>query len=450
MTWAGALVLPVVAALVLVWRGAGPRDRLALAVPVSGIALGLASTIAFALLFGGVRTRGVFITLDAAAWIAIAATALVVRRRAAAGQDPGTQDGRWSTAAAAVLVIGTALVAAVAFVAASSVFPHGEWDAWAQWNLRARFFFRGFSDGTWRNAFAPVLAWSHPDYPLLIPISVARLWIYGGVETVVAPIVFGGLLAAATVAAAGLAVARTRGAARGCLAAAVILACPSFVRYSAAQCADVAVGFYVLSAFILWSNADAVPGGRAHWILAGMSAALAGWTKNEGLAMCAVFMAAVAVERIRSSGIRGLRDVALVVAGAAPVLLAIVLFKIVLAPASYFTAEQSIAQAAGQLMDVGRLRLVSLALGRELWLTGATLAGVLPFLAAFVVVRGIDSRAPSAARAAVPVMLIVLVVYMMAYLVTPKDLAWQLRTSLDRLVLQVVPTLAWSVIAMCR
>jgi hypothetical protein len=285
---------------------------------------------------------------------------------------------------------------------------------------------------------------------LLLPISVARLWIYGGAERVLPPIVLSGLVAAATVGAAGLAVARTRGAMRGGLAAAAILACPSFVRYSAAQCADLAVGFYLLSAFILWSDAEAAPGRRAQWILAGTSAALAGWTKNEGLAVFGIFLAVLAFERVRSFGTDGLRDVALVVAGAAPVLAVIVLFKVTLAPPSYFTAEQSFAAAAGSLMDPDRLRLVSQAFVREIWLTGATVVGVVPVLAVFAIARGVDVRSSPAARAAIPAMVCVLLVYMVAYLVTPKDLAWQLRTSLDRLVLQVVPTLVWSVVVMCR
>ena len=88
------------------------------------------------------------------------------------------------TAAAATLLIATAATAAASFVSASAVYPHGEWDAWAQWNLRARFFARGLADGAWRDAFAPVLAWSHPDYPPLVPSSIARLWIYAGRETV--------------------------------------------------------------------------------------------------------------------------------------------------------------------------------------------------------------------------------------------------------------------------
>lgn len=450
MAWPAALVLPIVAAVAFAWRTGAPRARAAAVIPVAGVAIGLASALAFVLLLSGLRSRTVFIAVDSAAWIVVTVAALAARRRTSTDSQPEVRSGRWISIAAIALLSAATLIAIGSFVAASSVFPHGEWDAWAQWNLRARFVFRGFSDATWHNAFAPVLAWSHPDYPLLIPMSVARLWIYAGTETLIAPIGLSGLLAAATAGAAGVAVARTRGAARGCLAAAAIVACPSFVRYSAAQCADVALGFFVLSAFILWAEAEAAPGRRDYWMLCGASAALAGWTKNEGLAVLAIFLAVLAFDRAMHAGRRGMRDTAWVLAGAAPVVLVIVVFKMTLAPPSYFTAEQSLAQAAGSLMDADRVRLVSLAMAREIWLTGATVVGVVPVLAAFAIARGIDAESPSASRAAVPAVLCVLVVYMMAYLVTPKDLAWQLRTSLDRLVLHVVPTLAWSVTVMCR
>jgi hypothetical protein len=452
MAWGAGLLVPVLTALVLVWRLAGPRDRIAMAIPAAGVAIGLASIIAFALLLAGVGARLLFIALDAAAWIGLAAVAFSVRRRAGSNAADPRSERRWIAAAALALLAATALVATVSFVASSGVFPHGEWDAWAQWNLRARFLFRGAGDGTWRDAFAPVLAWSHPDYPLLVPASVARLWQYHGRETVLAPIVFGGVMAAAAAAAAGLAAGRTRGTARGCLAAAIILACPSFVRYSAAQCADIALGFYVLAAFVFWANAGtgAAPRSRVCLALAGMAAALAGWTKNEGLAAFAILALIMAIERVRSSGWRGLGDLAPVLAGAAPVLLAVVIFKIALAPPSYFTAEQSLGQAAERLMDVERMRLVGAALAREMWLTGGTIVGVLPFLAVFAAVRGVDPAAPAAARAAGPAMLLLLGVYVVAYVVTPKDLAWQLRTSLDRLTLHVVPTLAWAIVAACR
>jgi hypothetical protein len=42
------------------------------------------------------------------------------------------------------------------------------------------------------------------------------------------------------------------------------------------------------------------------------------------------------------------------------------------------------------------------------------------------------------------------VVYGAAYLASPLDLAWQLRTSLDRVVLQLVPTVVWAAMIAAR
>lgn len=450
--WTAGLLLPAIAAWVLTRRVSHPGERLVIAVPVIGIAIGLASAIAFALMTAGLRSREAFLLIDAGLWIALTVTAFAVRVRRQP-QTPSSRSNvvprdRLLTIAVTMLLIATGAVAVLWFAATSSVYPHGEWDAWAQWNLRARFFFRGFADGTWRTAFAPVLAWSHADYPMLVPMSVARLWLYGGQETVLAPIAFGGFLAAATVSAAALSVAHARGAVRGCLTAALLLACPSFVRYSAAQCADVAVGFYLLAAFVLWARASETTQTRTLWIAAGLAAALAGWAKNEGLAAFGVFLLAAGVERFYTT--RSLRSVGLVVAGAAPVLLVIVAFKLTLAPPSYFTSEQSLAQAIGSLIDSARVSLVGRSLARELWLTGASTIGVLPLMVGFAAVRGLDPGAPPAARAAVAATFLLLMIYAAAYLITPKDLAWQLRTSLDRLVLQIVPTVIWAAVRLCR
>ena len=49
--------------------------------------------------------------------------------------------------------------------------PHGRWDAWAIWNLRAKFL--ATPSDRWRDAFDPVVSWSHPDYPLLLPLAVS-------------------------------------------------------------------------------------------------------------------------------------------------------------------------------------------------------------------------------------------------------------------------------------
>jgi hypothetical protein len=444
MAWALGLALPAAAAAALSWRLAVTfRTRLALCAALLGVFAGAASVPWSALFFSGIRSRGVLLGLDAAVWLAVIAGAALARSRGDRSAATVTSaTGRVVTIAAVAAALVLMAGAAWSFAAASAVAPHGEWDAWAQWNLRARFFFRGFADGTWTSAFAPVLAWSHPDYPPLVPASVARLWMYAGSETLAAPIALAALLSSCTVLTAGFSIASRRGTARGCLAAAAILACPSFVRYAPSQCADIPLAFFMLAAFVMWE--------RGYLALAGVSAALAAWTKNEGLAFLGIFMAVLVIDRLRSEGWRGLAALWPALAGAAPVLLVLLVFKQTLAPPSYFVEEQTLAQALTKLSDVGRIRFVARALGGELWLTGGSLVGVVPVVAVFAALRGLDGRAPSAARWAAPVMILMLVTYGLAYAITPKDLVWQLKTSLDRVVMQLVPTLVWSLVAATR
>ncbi len=444
--------LPPALAVIAISRLAPSRDRLAIVAVTIGLAFGATSVTWGGWFLVGVRPRAVLLGLDAAAWLLIAIAAFVFRRKnreTLAYSLPRPSSSRAMTIATTALLLMAASVAVTSFVAWSAVFPHGEWDAWAQWNLRARFFFRGFESGAWRNAFAPVLAWSHADYPPLVPLSVARLWLYVGRDTTAAPIAFAAAIAVATVASAGFGAARTRGAARGCLAALAIVASPSFVRYAPAQYADIPLGFFMLSAFILWGYADA-PRGRLWLALAGLSAALAAWTKNEGIPFLVLFVLIVAVERVRKHGAAGWREAAVFAVGAAPVVLLLLFFKEALAPPSYFVAEQSLQQAIEKLFDFDRVRLVFGSVSREAWLSGATHVGVLPFLVSFAVVRGVDPNAPIPAKIAAPAMVAMLAIYTVAYIVTPKDLAWQLKTSLDRLIVQLVPTLAWSIATIAK
>lgn len=420
------------------------------------IAFGLASVVWPGLLLLGATSRAVVLTGDVIVWVAII-SALTLSRRASgerARQPPTATPAsaphpQWRATAAVLILLPIAALAIASFAASSAVAPHGEWDAWAQWNLRARFFFRGVT-GPWRQAFAPVLAWSHPDYPPLVSASIARAWLYAGSESVVAPILFAAGSAATIVIAAAASVGRVHGAGRACLAAAAILACPSFVRYAPAQCADVPLAAFMLLAFIAAGQAAHSPDARWWWGTAGMSAALAAWTKNEGAAFFVVFTLAAIVAMLRSGGFAALRVLAPFALGAAPVLVALLVFKRVLAPPSYFVAEQSLAGAAANLFTAARLHAVATAMARELWFSGATVVGVVPAMALIVGTRGMARPADAGARAAWPVMAAMIVAYMAAYLVSPKDLGWQLATSLDRVVMQMVPTIVWAAMMIAR
>ncbi len=49
----------------------------------------------------------------------------------------------------------------------------GDWDAWAIWNLKAKF----LSDETnWKNMFSIGIKYSHLEYPLILPSIIATIW----------------------------------------------------------------------------------------------------------------------------------------------------------------------------------------------------------------------------------------------------------------------------------
>jgi hypothetical protein len=62
----------------------------------------------------------------------------------------------------------------------------GSWDAFSIWNQRARFFYRCPEE--WTRAFDPVLLWSHPYYPNLLPSLVVYGWLPVGRCVALSPV----------------------------------------------------------------------------------------------------------------------------------------------------------------------------------------------------------------------------------------------------------------------
>src|SRR5579864_1388284 len=175
--------------------------------------------------------------------------------------------------------------------------PHSEgWDAFAIWNLHARFLFRA---GThWRDGFSPLIPWSHPDYPLLLPAAVAHFWTFLGNDATAVPAILGLIFIFATVALLFSALSILRGSVPALLGAATLLATPSFIELGSWQYADIPLSFFFLATILLLRLHDArlpaqhSPGFLA---LAGLPAGFAAWTKNEGL----LFLGAIVLARCR-------------------------------------------------------------------------------------------------------------------------------------------------------
>jgi hypothetical protein len=372
---------------------------------------------------------------------------------------------RWTSVhyvLAAALIVLTCLAGAITASTYASA-PHGRWDAWAIWNLRAKYL---AGEGTWRNAVSPLLAETHPEYPLGTPALIARTWVYGGRDfDPRVPAVIAALYALATLLILVGALGTIRGPTIGLLAGCILLCGQSWVAEVGSQYADVPLGLYfvavlALVAVAIASESEGVSNHRAA-VLAGLLAAFGAFVKNEGLAFVAVVLVALAVT---SNGRRQWRAFAI---GLAPALVLVLLYKVFVAP-----SDPSLAQGLGAMIskasDFSRWRAIASALAERAWTLGEwyahpiLLAGVVWFVLRprretqrqgavgwFAANFAGNSAAPqSIIGQALPLGIasaLMIAAYVGAYLISPAELKWQLDTSADRLLVQILPAVLVSV-----
>jgi hypothetical protein len=169
------------------------------------------------------------------------------------------------------------LIGMVTFDFASIRNPHGNWDAWAIWNLSARFLFRNGND--FSSTFSELLF--HADYPLLLPAGVARLWSFVGRESrISAPIIaFQFALGGLSILVAAVYIFRQR--LYALMAGMGLLSASAYIVHSPSQGADIPISFFFLATFILYQLYYRTKA-KNYLTLAGITAGLSAWTKNEG------------------------------------------------------------------------------------------------------------------------------------------------------------------------
>src|ERR1700677_5080720 len=216
----------------------------------TGAGMGLASVMFLLLDVTGAASPASIFSLDI-----ILAAGLVwhwFRARSGSGgpetSDVKAQGFRWTW----LLALAFGLVLLISFgrlIQMVAALPVGDWDAWAIWNLRAKFL--AGPGGAWRYAISPLLNDSHPDYPLLLSGFVARVWKAGGTMDTIVPVVTALLFFAALLALLVSVVALLRSTASALLAGLVILSTTSLLVWAPAQYADIPLAFYYLAAIAL-------------------------------------------------------------------------------------------------------------------------------------------------------------------------------------------------------
>ncbi len=341
---------------------------------------------------------------------------------------------------ARLVVLGLVL-SAVSFAGYVLENPEGRMDAWTQWNLKARYVWLAGED--WRAAFGAALPWTHPSYPVLLPLNVATFYQILDAD----PCIVGVAVACAfTAGAAGLLWAALRElGARGGLALALLCLTPVFGEYGARQQADMPLAYFFLAAaacLALW-----LARGRAVYAALGaFFAAGAASTKNEGLvflaAVCAAVGARSVVWLVTREGPAGAAAIAACAVAIAASIWPFWIFATQIAPAPFVleqTPVEELALGAAWPARLGTATViaVSAAVQPLKW------AG-LPAAVAVLCLAAAAVRRRSFAWPLWPLWLLPAVMvcgYAAAYVLSPEDTHVLVRGSVSRLALQVWPAI---------
>jgi hypothetical protein len=314
-------------------------------------------------------------------------------------------------------------------------FPHGNWDGWAIWNWEARLLYR--AGPNWKQ-YLPMAF--HGDYPLLVSSITARFWRYMGHEVPDVGAFLGILLALSSIAVLALTLTELRSRMVGIVMCLTLIGTPSYLYWAASHYADIPISFFFLGTLALIAI-HFETGNRDLRLLAlaGFLAGCAGWTKNEGILF--MFAAAVAlllpVFRYRNDAWIGFRAFG---GGAALPVLVITGFKLTNNVSNYVVAYKE--GKFQRMFDLGRHFMIWDYVGRYLFSFGAW--SVSPFipLIAFILLAGVHRSifANYGWRTIVTILVILCAGYYLVYLTTPVDLKWHLESSLDRLFLQLWPS----------
>jgi hypothetical protein len=405
-----------------------------------GSGLAISSLLLFLLLVAtNGNGRGVPILAGVLAVVLMGAAAMRWRRE----RSPGTRSAD-SSRIVPWLAIGfclASLAAALAFGEFSLHRPHGEWDAWSDWNRHARFMFRGGEH--WRDVCSAAEAPFTPGYPMLTPGAIAFCWFFLGKETLLASSAVGFLFTVAVVALLVSSLLLLRSASQGLFAGIVLLCSPLFIYEATKQYADVPLASYYLGAVLLLCLHDKVRGQPGWLVMAGMMTGMAVWTKPEGLLFALVLVLVRCVVIGGSRGVRAWKREFLPFAlGLLPFLAVMLYFKLRMVGApSDLLVGQTPRMFLGRLLSGYRYVTVVKAFGKQILYFGGWFVKLPPMLLMYLFVVGINRAREDrpAIYTASLTLILMMCGYFMVYILTPHDLVWHLDTSLSRLLIQLWP-----------
>ena len=324
----------------------------------------------------------------------------------------------------------------------------GGWDARYIWMLKAKFIFQ--SPAEWQLLFSPQLSWAHPDYPLLLPNSIAWGWQVLGTESLLwgPAVAFGFYVSCAFLLVWYL--AEHVSTATGWMAGAFFAVLSPYWFWTLQQYADVPVAFFLTASGLVLVTALRSRDKKLFG-LAGLMAGFAAWTKNEGLAFIVwtgLVLTGVCLKRYFKKIPHPFTPLVHTLLGAALPLAAVLILKIFLGTSGDdFESKRTIANYMHFFFSGGNRFLTTLeafwsfmvlpGVWNNLWRLFVVAICLFPF-----------KGTPREGEYDWVVFVLILLInfgYFWAIYLTPGDLQWQIQTALVRLILHSgILTIAFS------
>ena len=305
---------------------------------------------------------------------------------------------------------------------------YGEWDAWAIWNLQAKYLVDPLH---WKKMLLNT-KFGHPDYPLLVPgVTAFFTRLMGNARIEVVSFAFSFWIAILIPVVLFIQTLR-----KSLLMAMVLLwffATDSFyIARGASMYADTTLAFFFMAALISVRQQE----NKYLWnMVAGACIGCCLWTKNEGMVLSLIFLAFYIRQLFMQRLLKPF------VLGAVFPVIVFIFFKVVYAPANDMVGGQNI-HTLQQLLDTSRYQLIYRYFTDNIQQKFGTLKIlVLLYLGYHLLKRKMPSKQFLLVSTCV-------VAYFMIYVLSVQDLEWHLSTSADRLLHQLMPAMVYALVSL--
>jgi hypothetical protein len=334
-----------------------------------------------------------------------------------------THSGTYTKLSYILFIGGIAILVNKCFYLAEK---HGEWDAWAIWNLHARY----MADGMYWTRMTGASTIPHPDYPLFLPSVIGFLWRLLQSTSFVIPYIISFITALAIPALIFLQLYK-----RSLFIAVLMLLWFAtddfFLSRALSQFADQWVGLFFLLAFISM-DAFKSTANRKFITISAFMLGCCFWTKNEGIMLAVVFTTLYCTIVLKRA------NVVFFLAGLALPVLCLLIFKLGYAPPNDLVLRRSTIQSSF-FTDAGRHGLILQYLQNNFKENFFFHQFAIPlFLIVCIIKRTLPSRNMA-------IVFLCFCGFLLVYLLTPFDLQWHLHTSMQRVLFQLSPVFIYEV-----